>query len=134
MLLLQASLTYLRLHLGHEVVLRFHQTSVDLPRHVGKEVGIELSHLLSDDAVDRHLIGGLGVGGDSRVGDGNEGVFYGFDEEEDGCDFVGQFIVDEEVAAHVLIFDVVVEAVDEVFAVEFVVVPKWHSAYLNSRL
>lgn len=89
MFLLEEPFTDLSLHLRHKIILRLHQPRINLPGHIGKEIGVKLAHLLRDDAINSHLISRLGIGGQFRVGDCYQGILHSFDEEEDGCDFVG---------------------------------------------
>jgi hypothetical protein len=53
-----------------------------------------------------------------------EYIFGVFDHEEDGGNFAGHFLVYKEISTHVFVFEIVVDAVDHVFAVTGVVVPR----------
>ena len=59
--LFEAPLTDLRLHVRHEIVLRFHQSSIYLARHVCQEARLQLRHLLSDDCIDSGLVSGFEI-------------------------------------------------------------------------
>jgi hypothetical protein len=69
MFLLEEPLTNLSLHIRHEIILRLHESRINLPGDIGKEIGVELAHLLSDNTIDSHLIGSLGIGGPFGIGD-----------------------------------------------------------------
>lgn len=108
MFLLQEFFTDLRLHFRNKTILRLHQSTVNLPRHICCEIAIQLCYLINHNLLNSHLISRIFIVPRSVVGQLHQGILHALDYEDHSCYLTRQSIIDKEIAAHILVLDVLI--------------------------